>query len=623
MPCRRPRPDHRLSHIGWLAGTLIAIAVSFGLTGWGQRSLVNLGGWPQFWQFLQASWQPELSPEFLHLIGQATLVTLAYAVCGTVLSLALGLVAGILASAVWWRTLWPQPQRFHPGQPIWLTIRAALAAPRAIHELIWGLFFLNLLGLDPLVAVLAIAIPFSAIVAKVFSEILDETPHEPLQALISAGVPPLSAFCYGLLPQALPNLLSYSFYRFECSLRSAAILGVIGAGGLGYQILLSLQSLRYQELWTSFYALILLNGAVDAWSGLLRRQLGFTSRLDLQTQPRQNVSSVKAPQLPSRQSSKSGSDLGLPGSASAANALMQTAEMIPLHPPQAKRKANRFALGALQFPGSHAVFVNLSLIAIALAIPLCFWRLSLDWHLLVSDRTGKLLQAILAEAQPRGLTFQQLYTLLDLAGQTVAMSVLAIALAGLGGLVFSFLAAQTIWLAGGVLQPIGQKANRNLAGWSILGLSRLTLLVARAIPTPIWALVLLYLFFPGILPGALALGLHNFGILGRLMAEVNENTDDRPARSLRTAGASALATILYGLLPENLPRFIAYTLYRWEVCLRETAVVGLVGAGGLGRLLTEQLSSFDYGGLVITLIAFVLLTFSVDLISAALRRAVR
>lgn len=153
--------------------------------------------------------------------------------------------------------------------------------------------------------------------------------------------------------------------------------------------------------------------------------------------------------------------------------------------------------------------------------------------------------------------------------------------------------------------------------------SRLVLLVSRAIPAPIWALVLLFVLFPGVLPGALALAAHNFGILGRLMAEVNENLDDRPVRALRSLGAQAPALVLYGILPQNLPRFLAYILYRWDVCLRETVIVGLVGAGGLGRLITEQISSFDFGGVIITLGAFLLLTFAVDVISGQMRAALR
>jgi phosphonate transport system permease protein len=149
------------------------------------------------------------------------------------------------------------------------------------------------------------------------------------------------------------------------------------------------------------------------------------------------------------------------------------------------------------------------------------------------------------------------------------------------------------------------------------------LLVSRAIPAPIWALVLLFVLFPGVLPGALALALHNFGILGRLMAEVNENLDDRPVRALTSLGAGPGAVVAYGILPQNLGRFLAYSLYRWEVCLRETVIVGLVGAGGLGRLLTEQISSFDYSGVMVTLAVFVVLTIGVDAVSQRLRGVLR
>ena len=154
-------------------------------------------------------------------------------------------------------------------------------------------------------------------------------------------------------------------------------------------------------------------------------------------------------------------------------------------------------------------------------------------------------------------------------------------------------------------------------------LTRGVLLVARALGEPIWAFLVLFVLFPGVLPGALALGLYNLGILGRLMAEVTENVEQRPLRALAAQGASGPQVFLYGVLPTTVPRNLLYVLYRWEVCIRATVVVGLVGAGGLGRLLTEQLSSFDYRSVVTTLIFFIGLTVVVDLISAAVRRALR
>ena len=211
--------------------------------------------------------------------------------------------------------------------------------------------------------------------------------------------------------------------------------------------------------------------------------------------------------------------------------------------------------------------------------------------------------------------------LVGLSLETIAMSILAIALAAAGGLLLAFPAAYNFFLPGGLLNPGRESASR----WPWLGLllARAALLITRAIPAPIWALVTVFVLFPGILPGAVALGLHNLGILGRLMAEVIENLDQRPLSALKAQGAPASLVFFYGVLPLSLPRFVSYALYRWEVCMRETVIVGLVGAGGLGRLLTEQLSSFDYRGLVLTLGCFLLLTFAVDWVSAQARRSMR
>ena len=201
------------------------------------------------------------------------------------------------------------------------------------------------------------------------------------------------------------------------------------------------------------------------------------------------------------------------------------------------------------------------------------------------------------------------------------MSVLAITLAGIAGIACSFPAAQNFFLPGGLLQPAGER--RWGMGHVAMLSTRLVLLGARAIPAPILALVILYGMFPGILPGALALAIHNFGILGRLMAEVNENLPEGPLRALRSLGASSGGLIFYGILPANLARFLAYILYRWEVCLRETVIVGLVGAGGLGRVITEQLSSFDYSALAATLSVFIGLTIGVDWLSGWLRQGLK
>ena len=561
---------HHSALLLWLS----LLAGSVWLTGLGRVPLINWNGRSLIGQFWLAMFHPSLAGDFLGVMAEATVTTFAFAVCGTTLSLGVGLVGGVLCSRVWWHVWWPGPV----GMGLWRGVRGAMAIPRAIHELIWGLLLLSVLGLDSIVGVLAIAIPFGAITAKVFAEILDETPTEPLAALINSGVRPSVAFFYGHFPQALPNLISYSFYRFECSLRAAAVLGVIGAGGLGQQILISLNALRYEELWTGFYALMLLNGCVDMWSARLRREMGFVGRMEL--------ASGKSREKSRALSRRRGSTLGATG----------------------------------QRAAGEKIFVMGSLGAIAIAVPLCFAHLQLDWSRV--GRASILIGELAPKVSPERVLPESSGLLRPLAVLTVAIAVVAITLAGIGGVVFSFPAAQNFFLPGGVLSSVGEDGRWSFGHVGLVS-TRVILLAARAIPAPILALVILYGMFPGILPGALALAIHNFGILGRLMAEVNENLLEAPLRGLRSLGATGSGIIFYGILPTNLARFLAYILYRWEVCLRETVIVGLVGAGGLGRLMTEQLSSFDYSGLAATLTVFVLLTVAVDFVSGWMRAAVQ
>lgn len=514
------------------------------------RDLVNEGGWELVRRFIRAGLRPELSPEFLALTLDAALVTLAYAAAATLLFVIIASAGGVLASEVWWQTLFRAGRGGSlRGRTPWTAIRAVLALPRAVHEVIWGLFFIKVLGLDPLTAILAIAIPFGAIGAKVFSEILDETSREPLNALLNGGAPPLVAVLYGLIPPAMPDLLSYTFYRFECGIRAAAVLGLIGAGGLGYQILLSMQTLRYEEMWTLIVALVLLSGLSDLWSSAVRDRLS-----------RVNDQEHSAPVI-------------------------------------------RWSV----------VF------AVALTV-FSFWYLAPDLSRLFSPATVERLKYISGEAFPPALGDVAFSRMLSLSARTFAMSVLAMTGAGLLGIAFSFVGARNF-----VPRMTGSTARgtNTPLGVLLLVTTRLAFLVGRAVPPPVWALLFLFVLFPGVLPAALALGLYNWGVAGRLMAETVENMDERPLDALRAQGAPGAHTFLYGALPASMPAAIGYILYRWEVCIRATVIVGLVGAGGLGRLISEQLSSFNYDGVAASLLFLVALTFFVDLTSAAVRGSLR
>jgi len=155
-------------------------------------------------------------------------------------------------------------------------------------------------------------------------------------------------------------------------------------------------------------------------------------------------------------------------------------------------------------------------------------------------------------------------------------------------------------------------------GWKravrlILYLSAKSLLnVFRTVPEMVWAFIFVFLVGLGPFPAVLALGAHTGGVLGKLFAEVLEDVDAQPIESLQSTGAGKLQILFYGIIPQVLPQFISYTLYRWEVNIRVAAVLGFIGAGGLGQRIHISISLFLENQLLTFIIAIYILVTLVD-----------
>jgi phosphonate transport system permease protein len=151
-------------------------------------------------------------------------------------------------------------------------------------------------------------------------------------------------------------------------------------------------------------------------------------------------------------------------------------------------------------------------------------------------------------------------------------------------------------------------------------LARGVLSIFRCIPEFVWAFMFVRAVGLGPFPGVLALGLHTGGVLGKLFAEVVEDIETQPLEALHAAGASRLQIFFYGVLPRVLPQFLAYSLYRWEVNIREAIILGYVGAGGLGQQIQIAISLFLESKLLTLILAIYLMVTLVDYLSASLRR---
>lgn len=232
---------------------------------WGE-SPVHSGGFSAILEIFSAIFRPELSADVLWIAVKASWKTVAYAVSGLSIALLLALPLGVIASGVLNRTTWIR----RANQ--W-GLRFILAFFRSIHELVWAWLFVAALGLSPMAAVLALGIPYAGILGRIYSELLQDVPDAPLASLRSAGASEWRIFLFGRLPMAFPDMLSYTFYRFECGIRSAAILSFVGLGGLGYQIRIALDDLAYERAWTFILFLVLLVVLIDLWSMLVRKKL--------------------------------------------------------------------------------------------------------------------------------------------------------------------------------------------------------------------------------------------------------------------------------------------------------------------------------------------------------------
>ncbi len=220
----------------------------------------------------ESTWRPEGTDPILFKALRAAGRTVLFAAASLALSLPLGLFLGFLSSQTAWDIQDKRVFRRVGLHTIPLLARSLSAVLRSIHELLWALLFLAAMGLSTAAGIAAIALPYAGTFAKVFADLLDETDTAAADTLRAAGASHLQVFFFGLLPSAMPQLTAYTFYRFECALRSSAVLGFFGFPTLGFFIAASFENLYLGEVWTYLYTLIILVTAADIWSAAMRKR---------------------------------------------------------------------------------------------------------------------------------------------------------------------------------------------------------------------------------------------------------------------------------------------------------------------------------------------------------------
>ncbi|HYD94071.1 MAG TPA: phosphonate ABC transporter, permease protein PhnE [Noviherbaspirillum sp.] len=253
-----PAQRVRLSTMALLAGMAALVIASFATLPLQWQAFFTMDALRTTREFLLGFAPPELGMPFLHKVTVATAETLSMSALGTVIAALLGMVLALPASG-----------RF--GRTARGATRLLLNASRSIPELVWASILLIAAGLGPFAGTLALAAHTTGVLGRLFADALENCSPLPESTLRINGARPLPAFFYATLPQALPQMVSYTLYRWENNIRAAAILGVVGAGGLGQMLKYHLSLFQMQAAATVIVAMLVLVALVDAASFALRR----------------------------------------------------------------------------------------------------------------------------------------------------------------------------------------------------------------------------------------------------------------------------------------------------------------------------------------------------------------
>ena len=456
------------------------------------------------WAELQRMAAGLLSPDFssIEALGWAAVLTVAFAMCGV----ALGASAGFVLAPFY---------RFVP-------VRNFCIAVRSIHELFWAILLMQITGLSATTGILAIAIPYAGIFAKVLAEYLDEADPRP-----AAAMPPradlISVHFFARLPLARREFRTYLLYRLECGLRSSAVLGFVGLPTLGFELDTFFKQGMYGAVAAVLIIYYVLIGTMRLW---MRRPL-------------------------------------VPVYLTAAILVMAAMHNPPMAPGALARFLTHDILPAplrSGDPGDPGTWAHFG-----------------DW----------------------------LWTLL--AGQA------------LPGLAATLIVAQLALVLAGLVALLGFPLTvPPVAGRLGAALGHVALVIARSTPEYMLAYIALQIFGPSMLPAVLALGLHNGAIIAHLLGRQSAHL----YQNLRPDASRGIVLYAYELLPRIYGSFLALCLYRWEIIVRESAIIGLLGIPTLGFYVDRAIQEIRIDRAVVLLIVTMLATVAIDWLSRRTRAAI-
>ncbi|MFZ9358985.1 MAG: phosphonate ABC transporter, permease protein PhnE [Ilumatobacteraceae bacterium] len=481
---------------------------------------------------------------------RATIETIWMALIGTTLAVTLSIPLAFLAA----RNTTPHPIVF-------AVARGVITLTRAIPTLVLAAVFSISLGIGPFPGIVALGLHSIGMIGKLFTEAIENTDYAPREAVLSTGTGKWQTILSTIVPQISPSCIGTALYRLDINLRESAVLGFVGAGGVGFLIQTELRGLDYQRAISAVSVIFITITLIEIVSTRLRASIiGYHLSMPKTSNARSSARVARDQRL--------------------INTAISTRRLTP---PWVYERVLR----------TTAAVTFLALLIIAL--------FTIEMPLLSAYKYGDDLFRSIGRLFPPNFTYAREELIVGML-ETTAIGFTATLL----GLVFAI--------------PFGILSARNIIiRRSVVSAARGILLLIRGLPELIVAVLFVAAMGLGPVPGSLALALGTATFMAKLIGDALEEVQESPREGVSATGASRVQEFFSSVLPQALPNLVSQTLYMLDVNLRSSTVLGIVGGGGIGFLLLGSIRVLDEATVGAIIITIFVLVYAIELLGSFVR----
>lgn len=562
---------------------------------------------------------------------------------------------------------------------IYYVVRTLLNVVRSIETLMWAIIFAVWVGLGPFAGSLALWLHTVAALGKLYSETIESIDPGPIEALRATGANGPQTVVYAVLPQIMPAFTSFTLYRWDINVRLSTVIGLVSDAGLGFLVIQWIRLNRLSSMATAIIAIIIVVAGLDFISGWVRQRIiagnpvintkipqlnralrgltvvGFIGLFiwswyvaeidmgelvegapaglriagafavpDLFDTPSDEIFISEPLPVPCGSGDEAGDDTGRGAAASISlsptcgqvgDDLLIVADGLPPNTDVSVRWVLpdgaflRIQRGCCTTDAEGRLELATQISPLMEIVPGDIEEEDSEALEGESLPASGSVSIVWQETAGRTRLSDSFYRVVDLSIVTLLMALMATTLGSIFAIPLSFFAARNITGYG----PIGS---------TVYYAFRTIFNVARSVEPMILVLVVAAWVGAGPLAGMIALSLNNIPNLGKLFSETIEEIDPGPVEALTATGANRFQVLMYAIVPQLVPRFLAFILYQWDINIRMSTVIGFVGGGGIGQQFRIWVGLNQYSAAGMATWAIVAMVWTMDYLSARAREEI-